>query len=107
MLTDLTEPENRYERGGDPMLEVYRPVRTPSGQELLFETYFRYDTVRASSQAMWFNIALITVGSLLLMHVLWVPLSWALVGRLRQARRQRDLLLDRALEASHEERRRM
>jgi signal transduction histidine kinase len=56
---------------------------------------------------MWLDIALIVVGSLLLMHVLWVPLSWVLVSRLRQARRQRDLLLDRALEASVEERRRI
>jgi signal transduction histidine kinase len=56
---------------------------------------------------MWLDISLIAVGSLLLMHVLWVPLSWVLVSRLRQARRQRDMLLDRALSASDEERRRI
>jgi signal transduction histidine kinase len=56
---------------------------------------------------MWLYISLIAAGSLLLMHMLWVPLSWVLVSRLRQALRQRDLLLDRALSASAEERRRI
>jgi signal transduction histidine kinase len=106
-VSDLGDPENEFERSDGTLLEVYRPVHTPSGQTLLFETYSRYDSVIAHSGQMWFDIAAIAVGSLLLMHVLWVPLSWVLMNRLRQARRQRDMLLDRALSASHEERRRI
>ena len=44
-VSDLTRPENRYETGGGKLLEVYRPVWTPSGQPLLFETYMPYDSV--------------------------------------------------------------
>ena len=44
-VSDLTRPENRYERGRGKLLEVYRPVWTPSGQPLLFETYSPYDSV--------------------------------------------------------------
>ena len=50
-ISDLDEPENRFERGQGTMLEVYRPVWTPSGQPLLFETYFRYDQVSRARRA--------------------------------------------------------
>ena len=41
-ITDLSRPENTFERSQGKLLEVYRPVWTPDGHELLFETYFRY-----------------------------------------------------------------
>ncbi len=52
-VSDLDEPENRYERGNGKLLEVYRPVWTPDGTPLLFETYARYDTVVARSGQLW------------------------------------------------------
>ena len=42
------EPENRYERGGGELLEVYLPIRAPDGRPLLFETYQRYSSVATS-----------------------------------------------------------
>ncbi len=36
-ISDLAEPENIYELDQGRLLEVYLPVRTPSGQRLLFE----------------------------------------------------------------------
>jgi signal transduction histidine kinase len=106
-VSDLNEPENVYERSDGQLLEIYRPVHTPAGRELVFEAYSRYNPVLVHSGQIWEQVALITVGSLLLMHVLWVPLSWVLVSRLSQARRQRDVLIERALSASTEERRRI
>jgi hypothetical protein len=38
-LSDLSEPENRYEDSATELLEVYVPVRTPNGTPLLFEAY--------------------------------------------------------------------
>ena len=38
-MSDLTAPENRFERSYDKLLEVYLPVRTPGGRRLLFESY--------------------------------------------------------------------
>jgi hypothetical protein len=60
-VSDLQRPENRYERGRGKLLEVYRPVWTPSGQPLLFETYSPYQLVtrrqtaskRLSSRPAW------------------------------------------------------
>ncbi|MEK6312746.1 MAG: hypothetical protein V4755_18785, partial [Curtobacterium sp.] len=44
-VSDLDEPENRYERGHGPLLEAYQAVHTPSGTALLFEAYQPYDDV--------------------------------------------------------------
>lgn len=106
-VSDLDEPENRYERSDRKLLEVYRPVWTPSGQTLLFETYSRYDAVTDRSGQLWRGFAGITISSLLLMLVLLAPVAWALVGRVRRATAQREQLRERALAASDEERKRI
>ncbi|MDH2416864.1 sensor histidine kinase [Nocardioides sp. CER19] len=106
-VSDLDEPENRYERGNGRLLEVYRPVRTPDGTPLLFETYSRYDTVTARSGQLWRGFAGVTISSLLFFAVLLTPLLWRLLGRLRRAQRQREALLEKAVDASQEERRRI
>ena len=41
-LSDLSRPENRFERSAGRLLEVYRQIQTPDGQPLLFETYSSY-----------------------------------------------------------------
>ncbi|MDM7831125.1 sensor histidine kinase [Cellulomonas edaphi] len=106
-VSDLSAPENVYERGQGKLLEVYRPVWTPGGTPLLFETYSRYDVVTDRSGALWRGFAGITLTSLLLFVVLMLPVLWTLVDRLRRAQRSREILLQRAVEASDEERRRI
>lgn len=106
-VSDLDRPENVYERGQGKLLEVYRPVWTPDGTPLLFETYSRYDVVTERSTALWRGFAGITVTSLLLFVVLMLPVLWTLVDRLRRAQQNREVLLQRAVEASDEERRRI
>jgi signal transduction histidine kinase len=106
-ISDLRGVENRFERAQGKLLEVYRPVWTPSGLPLLFETYSHYETVTARSAQLTRGFGGITISSLLLVLVLQAPLTWALVGRVRRAQRQREVLLDRAVSASEEERRRI
>lgn len=106
-VTDLTAPENRFERGQGKLLEVYRPVFTPDGTPLLFEIYPPYDTVKQRSVQLWRGLAGITVTSLLLLVALLSPVLSRLLRRLRQGQRQREVLLQQALEASAEERRRI
>ena len=106
-VSDLDEPENVFERGQGKLLEAYRPVWTPSGSTLLFETYSLYDDVDAHSADLWRGFAGVTVTSLLVLCALLVPLLWGLISRLRAAQRQREELLERAVEASVEERRRI
>ncbi|WP_196804464.1 ATP-binding protein [Cellulomonas sp. URHD0024] len=106
-VSDLSRPENVYERGQGKLLEAYRPVWTPDGTPLLFETYSRYDVVTERSTALWRGFSGVTLTSLLLFVVLMLPVLWTLVDRLRRAQQNREVLLQHAVEASEEERRRI
>jgi signal transduction histidine kinase len=106
-VSDLRRPENQFERNRGKLLEVYRPVWTPDGHPLLFETYFRYDTVAARSHQLWRGFSGVMLSSLAALLVLLIPLVWALLARARGARRQREQLMRRALDASADERRRI
>lgn len=106
-VTDLDEPENEFERGQGKLLEVYRPVTTPDGHRLLFETYAPYDVVLARSGDIWRGFAGITLSSLIGLLVLMLPILWRLLDRLRRDQAQREDLLRQALDASDAERRRI
>jgi two-component system, NarL family, sensor kinase len=106
-VSDLSRPENRYEQAQGRLLEVYRPVWTPSGRPLLFETYSPYAAVTARTGDLWRGFAGITVSSLLVLVVLLLPVVWRLLERLRRAQSQREAALRHAVEASDEERRRI
>lgn len=104
-ITDLSRPENRYERGEGKLLEVYRPVWTPGGTPLLFETYFRYDTVSQRSQQLWRGFAGVMLSSLLALLLLLGAGGWLLAVRARRASARQAELTRRALDASDAERR--
>ena len=106
-VTDLTEPENQFEPTFARLVEVYYPVWTPSGVELLFETYMKYDHVAKHSDQGMESFASVAIGALLLMLMVQMPLSWAMIARLRRVQQQRTHLLTSALTASAEERRRI
>lgn len=104
-VSDLSQPENVYERPDGKLLEVYLPVRTPSGEVLLFEAYYRYGLVTEQGNRLWRNFAPISLGALVMLELVQLPLAWSLARRLRQRMREREALLHRALEASDVERR--
>jgi signal transduction histidine kinase len=106
-VSDLSKPENRYERRFGKLLEVYLPIRVPDGSRLLFEAYYRYDSVSASGARIWRSFAPVSLGSLVALELLQIPLAWSLAKRLRQRQREREVLLQRAVEASDVERRRI
>ena len=106
-VSDLRAPENEYEQGNVKLLEVYRPVWTPTGRPLLFETYFRYDEVTARSGQLWRGFAGVTLSSMLLLLLLLLPVLWRLLDRLRRSQDQREALLQKAVDASQAERRRI
>ena len=101
------EPENRFERGQGKLLEVYLPIRTPSGERLLFEAYFRYTPVSAAGARIWRSFAPISLGALIVLEFVQIPIAWSLARRLRERQREREALLRQALEASELERRRI
>ena len=106
-VSDLTAPENEYERDRGKLLEAYRAVDTPGGQTLLFEVYFRYDEVLQRSGQLFAGFAGITIGSIVLVVLLLLPVLRQLLRALDRARVQREALLERALDASADERRRI
>ena len=106
-LSDLTGPENHYERGEGALYEVYLPVRTPDGTPLLFETYQRQSAVAATGRRIWLPLAALLVASLALLWLVQIPLAARLDRRLRRTQAEREALLVRAVEASTDERRRI
>jgi len=106
-LSDLTQEENRFERSAGELLEVYRQIETPAGQPLLLETYSSYEDAAARQVEIWLRFAPISVGVLLALLAMQLPLAHRMVTQLRAAGQERELLQARALDASTEERRRI
>ena len=106
-LSDLSRPENRFERGQGKLYEVYLPIRAPNGTPLLFETYQRESAVSSTGRETWLPFAAPLLASLILLWLVQVPLAWRLAERLRRSQAERETLLLKALDASADERRRI
>jgi signal transduction histidine kinase len=104
-VSDLDATENRFEREYDKLLEVYLPIGATGSGPLLFEAYYRYDDVAAAGSQLWRSFAPISVGGLVVLELVQIPLAWSLARRLRDRLREREALTWRALEASEAERR--
>jgi len=106
-LSDLTRPENRLERPAGKLLEAYTPIRTPDGTPVLFEIYQRFSSVSASGARLLRALAPPLLAGLLVLLLFQVPLAWSMSRRLQRGHREREDLLQRAVEASTQERRRI
>ncbi|MGE0818346.1 MAG: sensor histidine kinase [Dehalococcoidia bacterium] len=105
--SDLERPENRFDAGHGPLLEVYLPVWAPDGETLLFETYQTRTAVDARQRDVLAEFAPITIGGTVLLLLVLVPVAWSLARSLDRARSERVRLLQHALDASTTERRRI
>ena len=106
-VSDLEEPENQYERDQGKLLEAYSRVTAPDGGALLFETYQQYSSVTSSGRSLWLAFLPALIGALLLLWLVQLPLASSLARRVRGAHRERVRLLERAVDASESERRRI
>ena len=106
-LSDLRRRENRFESEEDGLLEVYTRIESPEGQPLLFEAYYSVETVQKRAAEVLTPFRRITVGALLALLLLGVPLLGVLTLRLTRASRARERLMRRAVESSEAERRRI
>ncbi len=104
-LSNLSRPENRFERHHGRLLETYTGVSGPDGTRLLFETYERFDSTAASRHQ-----ALATVGPVLLAGLVALLLanlafaSW-FARHIRRRDQQRAEVAELALGARDAERR--
>jgi two-component system, NarL family, sensor kinase len=106
-VSDVSKPENRYERGMGKLLEVYLPIQTPSGRPLLYETYYRSSFISARASRIFRQFAPVMIGALVLLVLIQLPLAWWLARRIERGQDERERLLKRAIDASELERRRI
>jgi two-component system, NarL family, sensor kinase len=108
-VSDVSAPENRFERGFGELLEVYTRIRTPAPGRtpLLFETYQRASSIAERRRELAATFAPVLVATLVALALLMVPIAWMLVRRIRTAQRERERLMQRAIESSDRERRRI
>jgi signal transduction histidine kinase len=106
-LSDLTKPENRFERQEGKLLEAHTVIRTPNQTPLLFEIYQRFDSVSENAGRLLGAIAPPLIGGLAVLLLFQAPLAWSMARRLQRSHRERELLLASAIEASDQERRRI
>jgi len=105
-VSDVSRPENVYERRFGKLLEVYLPIDAPDGTELLFEDYLRYSLVTDTEHRQLARFAPALIGALLVLWLVQLPLAASLTRRLRRRQREREALLQRAIDSSDDERRR-
>ena len=106
-VSDVSKPENRFERNYEKLLEVYLPIRGPDGRKLLFESYSRFSSITESGRRQAESLVLPLVGTLFLLWLATLPLAWRLARRLQQRQLEREALLQRAIDAQDRERRRI
>lgn len=106
-VSDLSRPENHFERSFGSLVEVYLPVRAQNGTRLLFETYQLDTALQADRQRVWNGIFPALAGGIGLLFLVQVPLSWRLARRLQRSSQDRAALLQRAIDSSETERRRI
>jgi two-component system NarL family sensor kinase len=106
-VSNLDQPENRFERQHGKLLEVYQGVRSTSGQPLLFEAYVKFSAISANGRHAWLTVLPALLVALVVLQLLQLPLAWRLLTRVRFAQQERETLLRRSLEASDVERRRI
>jgi two-component system, NarL family, sensor kinase len=106
-VSDLSEPENRFEQSFGKLLEVYAAVTTPSGRQLRYEEYYRSSFITERGRRIFREFGFISLGALILLALIQLPLAWQLAHRVRRAQRERVELLQRAVDASERERRRI
>lgn len=106
-VSDVRRPENALDPNKTKLLEVYLPIHTPDRTPLLYEAYFQYSGVTKAGRSAWLNFAVPSLGALLLLELIQIPLAVSLARRVRDSHAERENLLRRAVEASDTERRRI
>jgi two-component system, NarL family, sensor kinase len=86
---------------------VYTRIESPEGQPLLFEAYYSVATVKERSAEVLTPFRRITVGALIGVLLVGLPLIGLLTLRLTRASRARERLMRRAIDSSEAERRRI
>lgn len=105
-VSDLSKPENRFERAYGELVEVYLPTEGPDGTYLL-EVYQRQAFLQAQTATLVRALAPAILGALAVLAGILLLLAWRMARRLDRERQSREELLLYAVNASEAERRRI
>ena len=103
-VSDLSRPENGYERESNGLLEVYTRIESPEGEPLLFEVYYSAEAIDTRQEQIFAQFRPITLTALGMVVLVATGLLWALTRRLRRSAEEREHLLRAAVDASDAER---
>ena len=106
-VSDLARPENRFERQYHKLLEVYLGLRASNGTPVLFELYQRFSSITASGNRLFRTFFFPMIATMVLLELAQIPLAVSLARKIRRGQQEREELLQRAIEASEFERRRI
>jgi two-component system, NarL family, sensor kinase len=107
-VSDLSRPENRFERDQGKLVEVYKPMRvTGSGQEVLLEAYHPARDISDASGRILKSFLPVALALLLALALAQLPLAWFLTRRVRAEERERERLTRAGEDALETERRRI
>jgi two-component system NarL family sensor kinase len=106
-VSDLTRPENRFERRSGRLVEVYLPLRLRSGERVMVEAYYPAGRIDAASRRIWRTFLPVLIGVLLALAAAQLPLVWWQARRARVDAGEREQLAREAEHALQIERRRI
>jgi signal transduction histidine kinase len=108
-ISDLDKEENVFEveAGTDRLVEVYFGAVTNTGTPIVVETYYPYELVTERTIAFRNRFLPLLITGLALLTLAQVPLALKLARRLGRYQRERERLLERVIDASDAERRRI
>lgn len=104
-LSALEKPENADQADFEELLEVYVRITDDDGTPMLFETYQSTGGIAGATARIVGAFLPVVLGGLLLLGLVQALLSWRLARRLERTQREREGLLQQALDASELERR--
>jgi two-component system, NarL family, sensor kinase len=97
-LSNLSDPENLYERDFGQLLQVYVQVHSTDGTPMLFETYSRNVNINRHAGALLKRFLPAVLGGLLGLWLLQVPLARSLQRKLNGMQEDSEARLIGALE---------
>ncbi|MDQ1627602.1 MAG: two-component system, NarL family, sensor kinase [Actinomycetota bacterium] len=106
-VSDVSRPENVFERGLAPVIEVYVGVRDAADRPAVVEIYFSAANMHRQEVELSTRLTLVSLLALAFLALLLVPLSLRLARRVERYERERLAMLRLAVDASADERRRL
>ena len=107
-VSNLTLKENKLERAQHTkLLEVYFGAHSTNGEPVLVESYYPYDLVTQRASELRDGFLPVMLLALAVLTLIQVPIAILLGLRVARYRRDRERLLERVIEVSDTERRRI